>query len=120
MGIAEIFSMFLERLSKNPSYLNSLRSETKSDIQIDRIIAKNNFMDLYFVTFYTVNSLMKIEYWEKSLDNDGASDLYSKLMRNYLGVDMPGEYWLLHHILPEAIIYIPSYLKSFRAREVRN
>ena len=110
MGIVEIFSMFLERLSRNPSYLNSLRSEAKSDIQIDRIIAKNNFMDLYFITFYTVNSLMKIEYWEESLDNDGASDLYSKLMRNYLGVDMPGEYWLLHHILPEAIMYIPSYL----------
>jgi Peptidase family M3 len=110
MGIAEIFSMFLERLSKNPSYLNSLRSEAKGDIQIDRIIAKSNFMELYFITFYTANSLMKIEYWEKKLDNDRASDLYSRLMRNYMGVDMPGEYWLLHHILPEAIMYIPSYL----------
>ncbi len=110
MGVAEIFSMFLERLSRNPSYLNSLRSDAKSDIQIDRIIAKNNFMDLYFITFYTANSLMKIEYWERRLDNDGASDLYSRLMRNYLGIDMPGEYWLLHHILPEAIMYIPSYL----------
>jgi carboxypeptidase Taq (M32) metallopeptidase len=110
MGIAEIFSMFFERLSRNPSYLNSLQSEVKSDIQIDRIIAKNNFMDLYFITFYTANSLMKIEYWEKSLNTDWTSHLYSKLLRNYLGFDMPGEYWLLHHILPEAIMYVPSYL----------
>jgi hypothetical protein len=110
MGIAEIFSMFVERLSRNPSYLKSLRPRVKSDIQIDQIIAKNDFMDLFFITFYTANTLMKIEYWEKGLTIDGASDLYSRLIREYLGFDMPGEYWLLHHILPEAIMYVPSYL----------
>ena len=26
------------------------------------------------------------------------------------GFDIPGEYWLLHHILPEAVMYVPSYL----------
>jgi hypothetical protein len=67
-------------------------------------------MDLFFITFYAANTLMKIEYWEKSLNTDGASDLYSRLIREYLGFDMPGEYWLLHHILPEAIMYVPSYL----------
>ena len=110
MGIAEIFSMFVERLSRNPSYLKSLRPRVKSDIQIDQIIAKNNFMDLFFITFYTANTLLKIEYWEKRLTIDRASDLYSSLIREYLGFDMPGEYWLLHHILPEAIMYVPSYL----------
>jgi hypothetical protein len=110
MGIAEIFSMFFERLSRNPCYLNSLRSKVKSDILVDQIIAKNNFMDLFFITFYTANTLMKIEYWEKSLTAVGASDLYSRLIREYLGLDMPGEYWLLHHILPESIMYVPSYL----------
>jgi hypothetical protein len=102
--------MFVERLSRNPSYLKSLRPRVKSDIQIDQIIAKNDFMDLFFITFYTANTLMKIEYWERSLTIDGASDLYSRLIREYLGFDMPGEYWLLHHILPEAIMYVPSYL----------
>jgi hypothetical protein len=110
MGIAEIFSMFVERLSRNPSYLKSLRPRVKSDIQIDQIIAKNNFMDLFFITFYTANTLLKIEYWEKRLTIDRASDLYSRLIREYLGFDMPGEYWLLHHILPEAVMYVPSYL----------
>jgi hypothetical protein len=83
MGIAEIFSMFFERLSRNPSYLKSLGSKVKSDILIDRIIG---------------------------LTTDEASDLYSRLIREYVGLDMPGEYWLLHHILPEAIMYVPSYL----------
>jgi Peptidase family M3 len=110
MGIAEIFSIFLERLSRNPSYLKSLRSRVKDDIQIDRIIAKNNFMDLFFITFYTANTLMKVEFWEKNLTIESASDLYSRLIREYLGFYMPGEYWLLHHILPEAIMYVPSYL----------
>ncbi|MGB7634089.1 MAG: hypothetical protein WBL68_10215 [Nitrososphaeraceae archaeon] len=110
MGITEIFSIFLERLSRNPSYLKSLRSRVKDDIQIDRIIAKNNFMDLFFITFYTANTLMKVEYWEKNLTIDSASDLYSRLIREYLGFYMPGEYWLLHHILPEDIMYVPSYL----------
>jgi hypothetical protein len=110
MGIAEIFSMFFERLSRNPSYLDYLSSKVKSDIQTERVISKNNFMDLYFITFYTANTLMKIDYWEKSLTTDEASHLYSKLIHEYLGFEMPGEYWLLHHILPEAIMYVPSYL----------
>ena len=110
MGIAEIFSIFFERLSRNPSYLNSFRTKVKWEIPIERIIAKNNFMELFFITFYTANSLMKIEYWNKCLNASQASDLYSSLMREYLGVDMPGEYWLLHHILPETIMYVPSYL----------
>jgi len=32
---------------------------------------------------------------------------------------MPGEYWLLHHILPDAIMYVPSYLlAAVRAAEL--
>jgi hypothetical protein len=39
-----------------------------------------------------------------------ASDMYAKLIKTYTGLDMPGEYWMLHHILPDAIMYVPSYL----------
>lgn len=32
---------------------------------------------------------------------------------------MPGEYWLLHHILPDSIMYVPSYLlAAIRAFEL--
>jgi hypothetical protein len=110
MGIAEVFSIFFERLSRNPYYLNSLRTKVNREIPIEQIIAKNNFMELFFITFYTANSLMKVEYWNKHLNASQASDLYCRLVREYLGIDMPGEYWLLHHILPETIMYVPSYL----------
>ena len=67
-------------------------------------------MELFFVTFYTANSLMKIEYWKRNLSIDQACEVYSRLIKEYTGFEIPGEYWLLHHILPESIMYVPSYL----------
>jgi hypothetical protein len=117
MGVAEIFSMFLERLTKNRRYLSSLGvrdPRTMADIE-----ERNNFMDLFFVTFYTANSIMKAEFWRKNLSMEKASDLYAKLIKEYTGLEMPGEYWMLHHILPNAIMYVPSYLlAAVRAAEL--
>ncbi|HEX6282213.1 MAG TPA: M3 family metallopeptidase [Nitrososphaera sp.] len=108
MGIAEIFSIFLERLTKNRIYLSSLG--IKNNQTLEEIEARNNFMDLFFVTFYTANSLMKAEFWHEKLSIEKASDLYARLIKEYTGFEMPGEYWMLHHILPDAIMYVPSYL----------
>jgi Peptidase family M3 len=108
MGIAEIFSIFLERLTKNRKYLSSLG--IKNNRILEEIETRNNFMDLFFVTFYTANSLMKAEFWHKKLSIEKASDLYARLIKEYTGFEMPGEYWMLHHILPDAIMYAPSYL----------
>jgi hypothetical protein len=108
MGIAEIFSIFLERLTKNWKYLSSLG--IKNNYILEEIEARSKFMDLFFVTFYTANSLMKAEFWHKKLSIENASDLYARLIKEYTGFEMPGEYWMLHHILPDAIMYVPSYL----------
>ena len=108
MGIAEIFSIFLERLTKNRKYLSSLG--IKNNHILEEIEARNNFMDLFFVTFYTANSLMKTEFWHEKLSMEEASDVYARLIKEYTGFEMPGEYWMLHHILPDAIMYVPSYL----------
>jgi oligoendopeptidase F len=117
MGIAEIFSIFLERLTKNNKYLSSLGVSDSS--VLEEIEARNNFMELFFVTFYTANSLMKAEFWRRKLSMEKASDLYAKLIREYTGLEMPGEYWMLHHILPDAIMYVPSYLlAAVRAAEL--
>src|ERR671914_2229312 len=109
MGIAEIFSIFLERLTKNSKYLSSLGIK-KNNYILEEIEARNNFMDLFFITFYTANSLMKAEFWHKKLSIEKASDVYARLIKEYTGFEMPGEYWMLHHILPDAIMYVPSYL----------
>jgi oligoendopeptidase F len=120
-GITEIFSIFLERLTKNGIYLRSLLSSTNKDFDeiANELKSRNRFMELFFVTFYTANSLMKLEYWSKNLTVEEACDVYSKLINEYLGFEVPGEYWLLHHILPEAIMYVPSYLlAAVRAAEL--
>ncbi|MER3407476.1 MAG: hypothetical protein C4292_01320 [Nitrososphaera sp.] len=117
MGVAEIFSIFVERLTKNPRYLKSLG--VSDGRVLEELQARNNFMELYFVTFYTANSLMKAEFWRKRLSVDRASELYAKLVSEYTGLQMPGQYWMLHHILPDAIMYVPSYLvAAVRAAEL--
>jgi hypothetical protein len=117
MGVAEIFSIFLERLTKNRRYLSSLGVAVER--VLDEIEARNNFMELFFVTFYTANSLMKAEFWRRGLSMEKASDLYARLIKEYTGLEMPGQYWMLHHILPDAVMYVPSYLvAAVRAAEL--
>jgi Peptidase family M3 len=113
MGITEIFSILLERLTKNGSYLRSLHWSGNNNVDgiVDELNLRNEFMELFFVTFYTANSLMKLEYWNKNLSLEESCSMYS--------VEVPGEYWLLHQILPEAIMYVPSYLlAAVRAAEL--
>lgn len=122
MGIAEIFSTFLERLTKRSQYIRSLTDSTNIDeTTINKLIARTHLMELFFVTFYTANSLMKLEYWRQNLSADQACELYSRLIKEYMGMEVPGEYWLLHHILPESIMYVPSYLlAAVRAAELES
>jgi hypothetical protein len=67
-------------------------------------------MELFFITFYSANSLTKMEFWTKKLSIDKTSKVYSKMIKKYTGINIPGEYWMLHHIMPESIMYVPSYL----------
>jgi hypothetical protein len=62
---------------------------------------------------------MKMEFWKKNLTIYEASRSYEKLIKKYMGLDVPGEYWMLHHILPESIMYVPSYMiAAIRAAEL--
>ncbi len=84
MGIAEIFSTFLERLTKNTRYITSLSSAIKDqNTIINKLISRNHFMELFFVTFYAANSLMNLEYWRENLSIDKASELYARLIKEY-------------------------------------
>ena len=46
------------------------------DRTVSELESRNKFMELFFVMFYTANSLMKLEYWNKNLTVDEASDAY--------------------------------------------
>ena len=120
MGITEIFSILFERITKDRTYLQSLFGQ-ENDVIINKICARNKFLELFFVTFYAANSLMKLEYWNRNLTVDEACEVYTRLMKEYTGFKMPGQYWLLHHILPESIMYVPSYLlAAVRAAELES
>lgn len=117
MGIAEIFSILIEKLTRNPLYLKDIG--ITNDKVLSELVWKNKFKELFFVVFYAANSLMKIEFWKKNLTIYEASRLYEKLIKKYMGLEVPGEYWMLHHILPESIMYVPSYMiAAIRAAEL--
>jgi len=118
MGIAEIFSILLERLTKNKIFLKSTLGIDDSNL-LDELKLRNNFMELFFVTFYSANSLMKSSFWKDHLSIEDSNLLYSKLVKDFTGFEVPGEYWMLHHILPESTMYVPSYLfAAVRAKEL--
>src|ERR671911_232755 len=118
MGVAEIFSILLERLTKNKIFLKSTLGIDDSNV-LDELKSRNNFMELFFVAFYSANSLMKSSFWKDHLSIEDSNSLYSKLVKDFTGIEIPGEYWMLHHILPEATMYVPSYLfAAVRAKEL--
>ena len=118
MGINEISSIFLERLTRNQKYLKKqLKISNKG--KLDKIIELNNFMELFFVTFYSANSLTKMDFWVNKRSIENTNKIYSSMMKKYTNIEMPGQYWMLHHIMPESIMYVPSYLlAAVRAAEL--
>ncbi|WP_455463792.1 M3 family metallopeptidase [Candidatus Hodarchaeum mangrovi] len=115
MSVAETFSIFLETLLENPLFL-----EKELDLPeeaINEIIDRRHFMGLYFLVFYSANSLMKLEYWKRDYSIDQASSVWANLTKRFYW-EIPGNYWLLHHITPNYDLYAPSYiLASIRAYE---
>jgi hypothetical protein len=107
-GIAEIFSTFLESLLEDGAYLRKKFGLTPE--QATEVLERRRFMELYFVAFYSANSLMKIAFQEKKLSMTDASELYAKVYKEYVGFEIPGEYWQLHHVMPDYDLYSPSYL----------
>ncbi len=107
-GVAEIFSTFLESMVEDGRYLRKKFGLTEE--QAIEVRDRRRFMELFFVAFYAANSLMKITFQEKMLTMDQASELYARLYKEYVGFEIPGEYWQLHHVMPDYDLYSPSYL----------
>ena len=51
-----------------------------------------------------------MKFWSDGLSIEDMNKIHSEMMLNYTGLEMPGQYWMLHHIMPESIMYVPSYL----------
>ncbi len=118
-GVAEIFSIFFEGLMHERQFLTT-ELGLPGDVAED-ILRRYRFNSLYFATFYAANSSLKLRYWHDSLPFDSLDGLYSDLTERFLGIRYPGAYWKLHHVMPDYILYSPSYLiAAVRALELRN
>jgi hypothetical protein len=116
-GVAELFSTLLEELMKKEVFL---RKQFRVSKQVaEEAFERARFMELYFVTFYVANSLMKIEFWEKNLSMEQANERYEQYTEEFMGMRLPGKYWQLHHVMRDYDLYSPSYIvASVRAAEL--
>jgi hypothetical protein len=76
-------------------------------------------MNLAFLTFYAANSIMKLEFWKKNYTIEEAAKRWQELTKRFF-IETPGNYWLLHHIMPNYDLYSPSYvIASVRVSAIR-
>ncbi|MBD3362010.1 hypothetical protein GF358_04445 [Candidatus Woesearchaeota archaeon] len=107
-GLAETFSTFFEGILTDYDYMTE---ELKLDPKYSKeIIRRKNFMQLFGAAFYTGNSLFRIAYWRENLKFENCNKRYAKELKKSMGMKIPGAYWQLHHILPESMMYVPSYM----------
>jgi hypothetical protein len=107
-GLNETFSILFESIIHDVHYLHHQLGIDEA--AAEDIVRRLRFARLYSVAFYAANSLFRIDSWEKKVPFDQWDALYARHLKECMGVDMPGNYWQLHHILPESVMYVPSYL----------
>ncbi|MBI4147843.1 hypothetical protein HY490_00985 [Candidatus Woesearchaeota archaeon] len=116
-GLTETFSIFLENVLSDEDYLLQVLNLDKGYAR--ELVQRIRFTEHFAIAFYVANSLLKMDQWEQNLSLKQMNDHYSMHLKTWLGMDVPGEYWQLHHILPESLMYVPSYLLAMaRAHEL--
>ncbi len=111
MGLAETFSTFFESLASNKVYL--MEELGLSEELADEYIKRSKTIKFITLTFYAGNSLFKMKMWNEKIPFEKLNDVYHKEIKKSMDLEIPGEYWQLHHILPEALMYVPSYLLAY-------
>lgn len=107
-GIAEIFSTLFEGLSITPGFMiEEIGVDKKAGFELFK---RNQFMQLYFLVFYGVNSILKIKFWEDGLSMEQADQVYAEYAERFMGLPLPGIYWQTHHVASMFDMYTPSYL----------
>jgi hypothetical protein len=107
-GLAETFSTMFEYLLQDELYLTE---HVGLPMRVAKtLVERAKFTELYAINFYSANSLFKIDYWNKRVAFEDCNALYAKRIKQCMNINLPGAYWKLHHILPENLMYVPSYL----------
>ncbi len=106
-SVAETFSTLNSSMLDNPIFL---REDLKIDEKaINNILDRRRFVELHFIVFYAANSIMKMEFWKKGYSIEEAAKRWQELTKRFF-IEVPGNYWLLHHIMPNYDMYSPSYV----------
>lgn len=106
-SVAETFSILIESITENPLFL---RKDLKlEETAVREIIDRVRFMNLIFLTFYAANSIMKMEYWKNNYTIEQAAKRWQELTKRFF-IETPGNYWILHHVMPNYDLYSPSYV----------
>jgi len=107
MSVAETFSILIESVAENPIFL---RQDLKlEETAIREIVDRVRFMSLAFLTFYAANSVMKMEFWKNRYTVEQAAQRWQELTKRFF-IETPGNYWILHHVMPNYDMYSPSYV----------
>ncbi|UCB60308.1 MAG: hypothetical protein JSW72_09435 [Candidatus Bathyarchaeota archaeon] len=107
MSVAETFSILIESIIENPLFLRQdLKLKEKA---VTEIVDRVRFMNLAFLTFYAANSIMKMEFWKRNYTVDQAAKRWQELTKRFF-IETPGNYWILHHVMPNYDMYSPSYV----------
>jgi len=107
MSVAETFSMLIESVAESPLFLRQdLKLEENA---VKEIVDRVRFMNLTFLTFYAANSIMKMEFWKYNYTIDQAAKRWQELTKRFF-IETPGNYWILHHVMPNYDMYSPSYV----------
>ncbi len=106
-SVAETFSILVEGVIDDPLFLKQdLKLE---DTAVKEIVDRVRFMNLVFLTFYAANSIMKMEFWKNKYTIEKGSKRWQELTKRFF-VETPGNYWILHHVMPNYDLYSPSYV----------
>jgi hypothetical protein len=116
-SVAETFSILIESMLDTPLFL---KQELKlAGNVINEIIDRRRFMELAFLTFYAANGIMKMEFWKKGYSIEEAAKRWQELTKRFF-IEVPGNYWILHHVMPNYDMYSPSYIiASVRVATIR-
>jgi len=107
MSVAETFSILTQSITENPLFLaQDLKLEKNV---VEEIVSRVRFMNLAFLTFYAANSIMKTEFWKNNYTVEQAAKRWQQLTKRFF-IETPGDYWLLHHVMPNYDLYSPSYV----------
>lgn len=92
-SVAETFSMLIESVTENPLFL-------RQDLKLEETAVREIIDRVRF---------MKIEYWKNNYTIEQAAKRWQELTKRFF-IETPGNYWILHHIMPNYDMYSPSYV----------